>query len=42
MVRHIYASLNPTLKTLVHLARLGNTFNKFQAKVYNAKARAKE
>ena len=42
IVRRIYAGLDPTLKTSVYLARLGNTFNKFQAKVYNTKARAKE
>ena len=42
MVRRIHAGLDPTLKTSVHLARLGNTFDEFQAKVYNAKAGAKE
>ena len=42
MVRRIYTGLDPTLKTSVYLARLGNTFNEFQAKVYNTKARAKE
>jgi hypothetical protein len=42
MVRRIYAGLDPILKTSVYLARLDNTFDEFQAKVYNAEARAKE
>jgi hypothetical protein len=29
IVRHIYAGLDPTLKTSIYLVRLGNTFDEF-------------